>query len=51
MPYFAVIPHEATETPGISELLESGVQKPSQEERETDAFRQQGDANVLSEGY
>ena len=48
---FAVIPQKVTETSGISESLEFGVQKPPQEEREIGTLCQQGNANVLSEGY
>jgi len=51
VPYFAVIPQKVTETPGISESLEFGVQKPPQEEREIGTLCQQGNANVLPEGY
>lgn len=51
VPYFAVIPQKVTETPGISESVEFGVQKPPQEEREIGTLCQQGNTNVLSEGY
>ena len=43
---FVVIPQEATEAAGISEILPSGVEK-----QISTQFRQQGDTAILSEGY